>query len=88
MDAQEPKQGEIRAEWSDAAALDQVMVSELFLHMIRDHAYLTFGQIRLPVGDIEGKTAEIRPMARLVIPREALSRMLTVLNRANEENTK
>ena len=70
--------------WSSADQIDLVHVDHLHLARVKDQFYLTFGQVRMPVDTSGPLTGEIRPAARLVLTREALARMVGLLN-ANVE---
>jgi len=76
------------AHWGDSAGIDQNFVDELLCQFVNERAYITFGQVRLPLSaDVTEGKVEIRPIARLIVTTETLNKMLTVLNRAAETHS-
>ena len=73
----------LEAYWGKADHLEPVLVDNLHLQRVNNQYYLTFGQIRLPLVEAptERVVAEIRPMTRLIIPRDALRRIVELLSR-------
>jgi len=73
---------EVRGHWADASQLDPIYADQLHLVRLENQFFLVFGQTRLPV--VEGRSstvdAEIKPMARFVVSKEALGRMINLLN--------
>lgn len=73
---------QLKLAWSGGSDLDPMFVDQAHLARIEDQFYLTFGQVRVtsaPISDQEPAYAEIRPMVRLVIPKEAMARLLELL---------
>ena len=76
-------QVQIKGEWGDPRMLDVTVVDELQYQETEDRCYLTFGQVRLPstaVVDPADVLATIQPVARIVLTKNALTKMLSVLN--------
>lgn len=69
--------------WGDADAVEPVFADNLALQRVNEQFYLTFGQIRLPATSAvtDRTVAEIRPVARLIIPKDALHRVAELLTR-------
>jgi hypothetical protein len=69
--------------WGQADHLEPVFADNLHLQRLNNQFYLTFGQIRLPAAapGTERVVAEIRPLVRLVIPRENLKQIANLLSR-------
>jgi len=70
--------------WGKADGLDPVFADNLHLQRVNDQCYLTFGQIRPPMvlsGPPKDIEAEIRPIVRIIVSREALQRMADLLSR-------
>lgn len=59
-----------------------MFVDNLFLQVVNEQVYLTFGQMQIPVTTEpeELSAVEIRPMARLIVPPSALRKMAKVVN--------
>lgn len=68
--------------WSSDQDVGQVYVDEMLIQIVNERAYVTFGQIRMPLATKPSETArvEIRPVARLIVSVETLKKMLDVLN--------
>jgi hypothetical protein len=80
----EAKGGEVqaRAVWVDTEDPEPTFADEVYIQGIGDRFYLTFGQVRLPLAAEEGPvTAQIRAVARLIVPKESLKRIVEVLSR-------
>lgn len=75
-----PQKFEIR--WGSDHDVGQDYVDEMLIQVVNERAYLTFGQIRLPLATEPSETAqvEIRPVTRLIVSVATLKRMLDVLN--------
>lgn len=79
---------QLLAHWGDSAGIDQHFVDELLCQFVNERAYITFGQVRLPLSaDMTEGKVEIRPVARLIVTTESLNKMLAVLNRAAESHS-
>lgn len=70
----------LKAYWGSDPSLPLQFVDNLHLQILNDQVYLTFGQIRVGVAaqEVEGSeppTAEIKPIARLVLTQEGLARV-------------
>jgi hypothetical protein len=72
--------------WGDDSQLEQIFVDELLCQVVNERAYLTFGQVRLPITSEPGATVEVRPAARFILTFDALNKMLSVLNRVVGQN--
>lgn len=83
-----PQKFEVR--WSSDHDVGQVYVDEMLVQVVNERAYITFGQIRMPLAITPSDAAqvEIRPMARLIVSVDTLKRMLAVLNPVVEKHTK
>lgn len=77
-----PVEVSIEASWGRSDLLDPVFVDSLALQRINDIFYLTFGQIRATAeaGSPARATAEIRPLVRLIVPKESMERIAELLN--------
>ncbi len=74
--------------WVSAEDLEPVFVDNLHLALVNNQYYLTFGQLRLPMVFPDPPTkGRIHPVARFVIPREALQNIIALL-RENVETKK
>ena len=76
--------------WGKPEHLEPIFADNLHLQRINDQFYLTFGQIVPPL--VEGSpnermVAEIRPVARMIVTKDALGRIseLLVRNLKSEE---
>ena len=71
----------LRAVWNNEVAshLEQLFADNLHLAQVNDQFFLTFGQTRVPIIEVENQSeamiAEIRPVAKLVIPKVAFERI-------------
>ncbi len=78
----------IEAHWGPVDDLEPVFADHLHVNRANDQFYLTFGQTQVPVLDKPEApgaiTAEIRPIARLIVPLNALERMRDLLRRIVE----
>lgn len=83
-----PVTGQVTAKWGDGSDLDQVFVDELLIHLVKERVYITFGQLKMPLVGPETSqaVAEVVPMARVIITRDSLQKMLDVLNKLVDEN--
>jgi hypothetical protein len=80
---------QIAAAWGDSSSLEQIYVDELLVTLAKGRAYLTFGQLAIASSpDVSKASAEIRPVARLVVSRESLRPMIDVLNQLLESEAK
>lgn len=80
------KQGEIRVHWGSVDSLDLLFADNVHLALVNDQFYVTFGQTRVPVAEDMGSTqAEIRPVSRLVISKDAFKKIASLLARYVEE---
>jgi hypothetical protein len=80
----EGKRGEVQAQavWVDTEEPEPAFVDEVYIQGVADRFYLTFGQIRLPLAAEEGPvTAQIRAVARVIVPKESLRRIVDALSR-------
>ena len=61
-----------------------MFADNVLLQRVGDQFYLTFGQVRLPAiqGPVKRGVAEIRPMVRVIIPKDALERIADLLTRS------
>ena len=77
--------GMIQAKWSSGDHLDPMFCDHLHLSRINEQFYLTFGQLRpgidQPDGTMSPITAEIRPLARLIVPSDALAKIVALLTK-------
>jgi hypothetical protein len=81
-----PQEKTVVARWGSGRELEQIFTDEMLVQVAKGRAYVTFGQIRTPIGpDIQTGEAEVRPVVRLIVPRDALLRMVTTLNRVLEQ---
>ena len=79
-------QGSLESFWGNADQLDLVFVDNIHVQRINDQFYLTFGQVRPPVEIPPSRmVAEIRPVARLVVPRDALTKIVELLGRLTKD---
>lgn len=80
--------GGVQAQWSSGDHLDPMFSDHLHLSRINDQFYLTFGQLRpgidQPDGTVSPITAEIRPLIRLIVPRDALAKVVALLTKGLE----
>jgi len=77
-------QASIDVFWGKGEALEPIFADNLHLQRINDQFYLTFGQVRLPLietNPAERVVAEIRPVVRLIVPKDALQRVVNMLSR-------
>ena len=85
-DRKSAKPFEAKAVWADALAVDPVFVDELYLQMVNDRYYLTFGQLRLPLVDpsdsSEPIVAQLQPVVRLIVAKGTLKRFAAALSGA------
>jgi hypothetical protein len=84
-DEDSPETGlQIRLEWGAVDPLDLVMVDQLSMTRVNRSVYLIFGQTRIPIIEDGEKiaTAQIRPMARLVVSEDAFGQMMNLLGKA------
>lgn len=66
--------------WGSPEGVEIVWADNLHLQRVNNQYYLTFGQVRPPVAEgIERIVAEIRPVARLVVTKDALKRITDLL---------
>jgi hypothetical protein len=85
--AAKPKgSAEIALTWGSADDLDLLFADNLHLAQVNELFYLTFGQTRVPVvaKGTAPTEAEIRPVSRLVISRDAFNKIATLLGRYAE----
>jgi hypothetical protein len=76
--------------WSDPENLEPVFVDQAHIARLNDLFYLTFAQVRLPLvhKGSAGERAvkgEIRPVVKLILPKEALQMVAALLQRASME---
>ena len=79
-----------RVYWSEVDDLDTEFIDNLFVQVINDQVYLTFGQMQIPI-DINPEdpaTVEIRPMARMVVSPAALEKFAKVLTKSQKDYEK
>lgn len=75
------------ARWLDDREIEQKFVDQLLCQIVDDRAYLTFGQIRMPLNPaVPGMEIQIDSVAKLIVNFSALKRMLEVLNKLAAEN--
>lgn len=75
-----PTLRQFTAKWGDAQTLPQAFVDEMQCQIVNDRAYLTFGQITMPLDpNKEGGEVQIVPQTRLIITLASLRRMIDVL---------
>lgn len=67
--------------WSAGPELDAVFTDQMHLAKINDQFYLTFGQIRILSwpGEPPESGTEIRPIARVIIPKSAMAKFVALL---------
>lgn len=85
-EAPESGRGQLSVTWSDADHLDPVFADNMHMVLVNDQYYVTFGQLRLPIVPENSGIGKIHPIARLIVPRDALQRIVEVLTR-NLERT-
>jgi hypothetical protein len=81
---------EVRPQWAEAPHLDLLFADNLYLTRVNDQYYLSFGHLYPSVEqpkDASSLTAELRPVVRLMVPKEALKRMVDLLSRALDRTT-
>ena len=77
-----PQANTLEVVWSSGDDIPLVYVDNMAMIRIKDRFYLTFGHVRPPVGKAEGTArAELKPVGRFVIERDALKRITSVLNK-------
>ena len=73
--------------WVPADDLPLVLAEHLHLALINNQYYLTFGQVNPPVHEhpTPGAPANIRPIARIVVPKASLPGIVRLLKQAVDE---
>ena len=77
------RQFQVKAKWGSTEGIEPIFADHMFLVQLEDHFHLTFGQTRtlsLPDDEQEGD-ATIQPLTTLIIHRDVLAKILTVLER-------
>jgi hypothetical protein len=78
-----PPVGAVPFKWADATSLPILAAGQLHIQIVQGHAYLTFGEINLPVmlgAPPQGFVAEVRPVARFLVSMTELEDMIRALN--------
>lgn len=70
-----------QAVWVDADALAPQFADHVQIARVESHYHLTFGQSQVPITADSGTAAvnEIRPIARMIVPKEVIRRMITMI---------
>jgi hypothetical protein len=75
--------------WGSGEDLEPIYADQLHLQSINQQYYLTFGQLRPPLVKegvpVDKIVAEIRPVAKLIVTREAFKRIAKLLNKHMKE---
>ena len=72
---------EVKPHWGGGTEIEPIFVDQLHILRIENQFYLTFGQTRFPIVEGPGGTidAEIKAVVKMVIPKEALQRIVSLL---------
>lgn len=73
----------IQLVWNNAPEVPQVFADEALLQVVGDKIYLALGQVQVPpTADFPGETPslDVRPVARLVLTRDAFQKLAAMLN--------
>jgi hypothetical protein len=70
-----------QAYWGEAASLEPQFADHVQLSRVESHYHITFGQSQVPVTTDSGTAPvnEIRPIARMIIPKDVIRRMVTLI---------
>jgi hypothetical protein len=70
-----------QAYWVGGSELEPRFADHVRLSRVESHYHLTFGQAHVPIGTDSGTAPvnEIRPIVRVVMPKEVVQRMIALL---------
>lgn len=74
---------QLEVTWAEGPNLEPVFVDNLHMAQVNNQYYLTFGQLRVPVGST--RRGEIHPMACFVLSRESITRLVDLLGKVAEK---
>ena len=70
-----------QAYWGSGSDLEPRFADHVQLYRVESHYHLTFGQSQVPItaGSGAAPVNEIRPIARVIVPKEVIRRMVTLI---------